>query len=425
MAASWLWGENLVASPNLNPGFDLRGGANDIKTVGFVTNYPKLYTFTINGTLTPNLTNEFRLGYNLSTIGFAMPQPSAALVPAAGTALHLAFLDDLIPGIGGARSQVGLARTWQFTDNLNWIKGKHIVQGGTNIQLLHFFHSRFQRSGANIEPVANIGAFGNVNIPSAWRPPTCASSGQSNCIQPSDVGRWDGFYAAVTGIVDNVVKATARDSNGNAIPGPFENEGPWYHYEIYGTDTWRVRPSLTLSLGVNGLIEVPYHDIKGRLAFIIDEQTFQPISVLDYLKARASAARRGKIYNPGLAFAPMGMFPDRREFPLHKSLGPRLAAAWNPSFQEGILGRIFGRGKTVIRGGYSLGYHRPMAVGFVQFNMQGDSATATPAIINGPVNGAGQPYRVGVDGRSPLPACLLYTSPSPRDLSTSRMPSSA
>ena len=28
-------------------------------------------------------------------------------------------------------------------------------------------------------------------------------------------------------------------------------------------------------------------------------------------------------------------------------------------------------------------------------------------------------------GVSPSPACLLYTSPSPRDLSTSRMPSSA
>ena len=28
-------------------------------------------------------------------------------------------------------------------------------------------------------------------------------------------------------------------------------------------------------------------------------------------------------------------------------------------------------------------------------------------------------------GNWPVPACLLYTSPSPRDLSTSRMPSSA
>jgi len=28
-------------------------------------------------------------------------------------------------------------------------------------------------------------------------------------------------------------------------------------------------------------------------------------------------------------------------------------------------------------------------------------------------------------GRRPLHGCLLYTSPSPRDLSTSRMPSSA
>ena len=32
---------------------------------------------------------------------------------------------------------------------------------------------------------------------------------------------------------------------------------------------------------------------------------------------------------------------------------------------------------------------------------------------------------VAVDAGSGLEACLLYTSPSPRDLSTSRMPSSA
>ena len=30
-----------------------------------------------------------------------------------------------------------------------------------------------------------------------------------------------------------------------------------------------------------------------------------------------------------------------------------------------------------------------------------------------------------VKGQTPFSACLLYTSPSPRDLSTSRMPSSA
>jgi hypothetical protein len=417
MNATWLWAEHRVASPNMHPGIDFRGGADNIVTDAFITNYPRMYTFALNGTITPNLTNEFRVGYNRSTIGFSMPQPEE-LVSGAGMALHLAFLDDPIQDIGSARSQIGLARTWQFTDNLNWIKGKHVLQGGTNIQLLRFFHSRVQRSGANIAPVANIGSFGNLTIPSNQRPPTCASPGQANCLLPSDVGRWDGLYAAVTGIIDNVVLATSRDAHGNAIPGPFENEGPWYHFEIYAADTWRIRPSLTLSLGVNGLIEIPYHDIKGRLAFLIDQQTGQPISVLNYLKTRADAARQGHIYNPGLAFAPMDMFPGRREFPLHKSLGPRLAAAWNPSFSDGFLGHMLGQGKTVIRGGYALGYHRPMAVGFVQFNMQGNSITATPAILNGPTNSAGQPFRVGVDGPAPLPSVpatipIPYAPPVP------------
>ena len=32
---------------------------------------------------------------------------------------------------------------------------------------------------------------------------------------------------------------------------------------------------------------------------------------------------------------------------------------------------------------------------------------------------------IDVNGKIVMPGCLLYTSPSPRDLSTSRMPSSA
>ena len=55
--------------------------------------------------------------------------------------------------------------------------------------------------------------------------------------------------------------------------------------------------------------------------------------------------------------------------------------------------------------------------------------------FQGALQGAGTPNQAGIGGFLPLSvgensiwfldACLLYTSPSPRDLSTSRMPSSA
>jgi hypothetical protein len=37
--------------------------------------------------------------------------------------------------------------------------------------------------------------------------------------------------------------------------------------------------------------------------------------------------------------------------------GPHLGIAWNPSFQNGLLGRVFGDRKTVFRGGYSISYY--------------------------------------------------------------------
>ena len=40
-------------------------------------------------------------------------------------------------------------------------------------------------------------------------------------------------------------------------------------------------------------------------------------------------------------------------------------------------------------------------------------------------NLSGKPHIYTISTSSPIDFCLLYTSPSPRDLSTSRMPSSA
>ena len=42
----------------------------------------------------------------------------------------------------------------------------------------------------------------------------------------------------------------------------------------------------------------------------------------------------------------------------NNNFSPRIAAAWAPSFEGGILGTLFGDGKMSIRGGYSLVYDR-------------------------------------------------------------------
>jgi len=63
-------------------------------------------------------------------------------------------------------------------------------------------------------------------------------------------------------------------------------------------------------------------------------------------------------------------------------------------------------------------------VGDLLMHFHGHPATAWRAQVDGREIEMGAP-KVGVISLAPVGGCLLYTSPSPRDLSTSRMPSSA
>jgi hypothetical protein len=96
------------------------------------------------------------------------------------------------------------------------------------------------------------------------------------------------------------------------------------------------------------------------------------------------------------------------------NVGPRIAASWSPSFKSGVLGRILGDRKTVLRGGYGLVFDRingstnmffPMLnAGFAQ------TRTCTGPRISGVCQAGADPttaFRIGIDGSSvPLAAQL-------------------
>jgi len=429
-SALWVWAQQNQLT---NSFIDIRQGPQQLKSLFRQPNAPRHYNFGLTGTLSPSLVNEARIGYNKSTITFENPDPST-LVNGAGMALDLAGLDEPFD-ITGSRAQIGRSTTWQFVDNVTWTKGKHTFNPGVNIQWLRFFHSRKGAGSLNVQPIAVVGGSGSTVIPAAWRPPTCGGSVTTNCLRSTDVGRWNTFYAAALGMVDTAGKFTVRNPNTGALDTDPQvlnegeiNEGTWRHYEYYVSDTWRVTNSLTFNLGFNGVIEPAFKEDKDRRSFLIDLETNRPIFVNDYLSLRAEAARQGKAYNPGLAFAPTSKYPDQPEMPTQNTVSPRLAVAWNPTFNNGLLARLTGGKQTVVRGGYAINYNRIQAVGIVQFPMIGNAALAQPNVINGPncaFSGtpgpgcvAGQPFRVGVDGAAPLPVIaptipIPYVPPSP------------
>ncbi len=104
--------------------------------------------------------------------------------------------------------------------------------------------------------------------------------------------------------------------------------------------------------------------------------------------------------------------------PFYGAFSPRIAAAWNPSYSDGLLGKVFGQGKTVIRGGYSRIFGRLNGVDLVlvpllgtgliqpvqcidaQSPTVGIANTTAPAQARYPANA----FRIGTDGMTaPIP----------------------
>src|SRR5437870_3320428 len=109
-----------------------------------------------------------------------------------------------------------------------------------------------------------------------------------------------------------------------------------------------------------------------------------------YLQNTVNFALQAQVYNPVLGFEPIravGGSPKYPFQPFYGGFSPRVSLAYSPTFDSGLLGKVFGNRKSVIRGGYTRIYDRANAVNLVLTPLLG--------------YGFGQPVRcrgAGIDG---------------------------
>jgi hypothetical protein len=109
----------------------------------------------------------------------------------------------------------------------------------------------------------------------------------------------------------------------------------------YGQDSWKIKPNLTLNLGLRWEASTPWYDTQGKIQSIIpgEQSVIFPLSP------------KGFVY-PGDPGVPKTLTPTRK-----LDFGPRAGLAYSPGFSEGVLGKLFGGpGKTSIRASYGLYY---------------------------------------------------------------------
>jgi hypothetical protein len=375
------------------------------------------------------------------------PSASATTLALAGTSTSAGFIA-LAPGLAQtglidvpidvdtqrARTQGNFQRNKQLVDTFTRLEGKHTFSIGGDIRWMPLIA---QRNDKVVGSLASLVATEDADVPGTTQsvsqadmPPACSTTVTTFCLMPTDVLRWQRLYAATLGIVDNVNVLGVRDGNLNPQPfgTPLIANTTQRAYDAYFQDSWRIKPTLTLTYGLGYGWQTPPSELHGQQTFEINDSTGQILTAAGYIQAKDQAALNGQTFNPTIGYLPIKSSGRSAIWNTdYGDVSPRLAVAWNPSYTDGMRGKLFGQGKTVIRAGFGIYYDRINNVQSVEIPQLGVGFAETlvlptpPCNLNGVVSGCnaalGQSnigasgFRVGVDGTLPVPAFPAVSSP--------------
>jgi hypothetical protein len=365
---------------------------------------PRNAVAALTSVLTPSITNQASFSWLHDRLDFAIESPKPfvglnAAINMGDTLTSGGVLDDIIDvDTQRARHQFRTLNIYQWSDTLTWTKGAHNIQTGANLRRIRSVDFRDDKViGSITTPVAAIGAAdGFVTVSPAERPPF---------LRAADNSIYNNLYVSLLGIVSQNPALITRDASLKLQPlgtGLF-TKSTLGAYEFFISDTWRLRPSLTVTYGVTYNWQTPPVEDSGKQTVIAFKETGTLVSYDDYIRQKRESAAQGVVYNPDLAYLPLKNANRSTAYNTdYRDFSPRFSVAWNPSFRGGVLGKLFEDRKTVARGGYSLVYDRTTTVQTIIIPTLGVGFAQT-VNVTAPKNAAGQPYRIGVDGPIPLP----------------------
>jgi Carboxypeptidase regulatory-like domain len=250
-------------------------------------------------------------------------------------------------------------------DDLSLLKGNHLFAfGGTYLHNFDY-HQRNDSGGTiNAFPVYSLGD-GTSGALVGTTFPACTGTGvYGSGATGTNVNNCSSLAAAQLGVVSIASQLFTRSGADLALNPPLSNaydKSTIPYYNVYFSDTWHLKPTLTFTYGLGWTLEMPPTEASGKQAVVVDTAD-EPVSTSAYLESRERAALQGNVYNPELGFALVGNTANGEKYPYSPFYGefsPRVALAWNPRFDsDSFAGKLFGHQDTVIRGGYGRQYGR-------------------------------------------------------------------
>lgn len=296
-------------------------------------------------TITQNMVNEARFGLTGGSTLFFSEVNSGQFGNQGGYSLGIGQA-----GITSATVTTGPQRrnspVKQFTDTLSWVRGNHSFNFGANITRINFWQQ--------LSTVVPSAAF----VPSSTNDPA-----GFNAFSPlSSAGQQQGaanLYAVLSGRL-SAINANARldeQSLKYSYLGSLISRAQSTEMGVFGQDSWRLRPNVTLTLGLRFERAIPIQAINDTYAGVSYAGLFGESGLNNFLPNCANTVT----CTPGAALAgtpsqytafPTGTKAYNQEF---GTFLPSFGLVYSPNFRSGLLKRAMGAsGQTVIRLGFSM-----------------------------------------------------------------------
>ncbi|MCX6613331.1 MAG: TonB-dependent receptor [Acidobacteria bacterium] len=325
------------------------------------------YSIGATWTVKPTMLNEFVWGYSESSVVFgrvrSVSYPGQALI---GSNL---FTKPIPTGFGSARNS---PVNPQFSDNFSIIRNNHTFKMGARFSKI----TQYSTNDANIYPNITVGQ-GNGNAAPGSIGPTGSQ------IAAADRARFDNLYNDLLGRVSSIQTTFYSDLAKFQTPGtPRVRNFIFRDYGYYFQDDWRIKPNLTLNLGLRyEFYGVPFErdQLQGNLVQN-EAGLLNTAGRISDLTVKRSNSWFKNDYN---------------------NFAPRVGVAWSP----------FKSGKTSIRASWGVFYDRVPGTATI------DPDSTTPGFAQSvsvfPNQNAGSDVRVGDKPTFPAPPATPTLSPLP------------
>jgi hypothetical protein len=403
-AIAWHGSWNLRHSAFGSSGPPYPGSGYDWNNASTVTTY--VASSNLDWTISPHLLNNLTVGIQTSLEAFNPGGSVYQWAPQNNQVINFSTGEpNYIPG---NVPEVRNNPVYDFIDNVTWIKNKHTFTMGGTVRHTPYYDRYLYYSLPNSY---------NLGVSTSDPAYTTIQNGlpfinTSN----GDIGNALNLYAQLTGSLTSIAGSNAVDEKTHQFT-PYSQLMERYNFNtgsLYFQDSFKIKSNLTLNYGLRWQFDGPISTQNGVVAYATPSSFYGP-STANFQPGVLNG-------NQAPAFGPV-------KNPYNSDLvnpAPNVGFAWNPAGGQGMLGKILGDRKTVIRGSYAINFYNEglNAVTFVfEANTTGPNQVptgSTQAITSAPVGTPNFPYGTLLSQPTPQLSYLpqSFTFPMPESLFT-------